>query len=429
LASGPYASLNKSLLARVSVFAPSLVSSLLIARLVLVHFGATQYATYTLALALIAIYPLNDVGVGAPIISSMAADGEVSESVNRQALTAARLFGASTVALCGAVFLVAMFGVWHDVVGNIGMGSFIGLSFCGVFYALSFVPSLSQSLLLGGHKNHVSMILQGVQSLLSLFAVISILLLKGRGDLVPAIPGFTLLIVNLIGVWLSGRLLRFNWGSLMARLARPKRFPGLSIRTYSLPMLIITTVLPLAWQSDRLVLSHILNTQAVVNYSITFQIFTPIIALAVAAAQPLWPVYAAQRAGKGSAPNVAKLVGIFTLSAAVVGSILVICTPYLAALISGNRAHVGLELPLCAMFMTVAVAAHYPLGVYLTDRKGLRYQAICCTVALPINVSLSIWLSKTVGPAGPLLGTAIAFSLCQLIPYFVYLRAESQPSR
>ena len=81
---------------------------------------------------------------------------------------------------------------------------------------------------------------------------------------------------------------------------------------------------------------------------------------------------------------------------------------------------------LCAAFVVyIAVdAAKYPLSMYMTDARGLRFQIIPISLLIPAKIGLAWLLIPRLGAAGPLVASAIAVVLCQFVPYALYVRAE-----
>ena len=61
------------------------------------------------------------------------------------------------------------------------------------------------------------------------------------------------------------------------------------------PMLIQMIALPLAMQSNRLILSHVSSVDELATYSLASQMFNPIFSVSIAASMALWPVFARAR--------------------------------------------------------------------------------------------------------------------------------------
>lgn len=75
------------------------------------------------------------------------------------------------------------------------------------------------------------------------------------------------------------------------------------------------------------------------------------------------------------------------------------------------------------LFVTVQ-AIKYPLGMYMTDATGLRFQVLPIVLMVPLNLALSWALIAPLGAAGPILGSAISVLLCQVAPNLWYVRRD-----
>ena len=74
----------------------------------------------------------------------------------------------------------------------------------------------------------------------------------------------------------------------------------------------------------------------------------------------------------------------------------------------------------------VCQAAKYPLGMFMTDAPGLRYQAFMVLCMLPINLGISIVLAKKLGAVGPIIGSTIGVFFFQVCANFFYVRRNLQ---
>ncbi len=61
------------------------------------------------------------------------------------------------------------------------------------------------------------------------------------------------------------------------------------------PMLVQMIALPLAMQSNRLILSHVSSVDELATYSLASQMYNPIFSVSIAASMALWPVFARAR--------------------------------------------------------------------------------------------------------------------------------------
>jgi hypothetical protein len=97
---------------------------------------------------------------------------------------------------------------------------------------------------------------------------------------------------------------------------------------------------------------------------------------------------------------------------------------WLADLASGGRIHLGLPLVAAFSLFLVVQAMKYPLGMYMTDARGLRYQAIMIVTMLPVNLAVSIALARQLGAVGPILGSVIGVLLFQVAASWIFVSRD-----
>jgi O-antigen/teichoic acid export membrane protein len=418
----------QSAFARTLSFLPTAVATLLTSRLIISHYGIAAFNSFALIVSLIALIPLNDLGVGAAVTSAFAQHGPRSRSAERVALTSARVLTVSTLGVIAVAVGLAVANLWPTLLGN-ASGSNAYVAAAMVVFALSFLPGLGQRMLLGVDRNHVTVVVQSFFTPLILVASVGIILAGLGGSYLMIVPPAALLVINIVTLVMSIRVTRFEWRQVLRRLPDPGRFPGKSIRAISGPMLLITLSVPLALQSDRIVLSHVASRQAVANYSVVVQIFAPVAALIAASAQPLWPIYAKARSEGRTGPGLGKVLVLFCGAATVLCGLLVVIAAPVGQLIGNGRIHLGWLLPVAAGLAVLTQAAAYPVAMKLMDPAGVRFVAICTAVALPLNIGLSIVFGSSIGAAGPLLATFAIGVLVQTIPALLFARRHESVGR
>lgn len=406
---------------RIVGFVPQAIGTLFASGLILKHFGISEFTMYALVMSVMALIPLNNLGVGASVTQAVAAHGASSERAVRSTLTAARVLTISALVLASISIALGVGGLWPRLLGEAsGANAYTAAAL--VIYAVSFVPALAQSVLLGAERNHVYLIVGSFLAPFSLILVIALIVLDLDGRMVVMVPPLSLLLVNLITMVLSVRLVRFQWLRVLRQVPRRNRYPGARIRSLSLPMLITSLAVPVAFAGDRIVLSHVSTEEAVANYSVVLQLCGPIIALIVAAAQPLWPMYTKARAAGEHGPGLAKVFLAFGGVTLFLGAGLVAFADPIGRLIGGDRINIGYFLPLVAALVMILLAIAYPLSMSMVDPAGARFTAVCAVVTVPANLSMAVWLSREYGAPGPLLSLLIVSTTLQVIPVLLYSR-------
>jgi O-antigen/teichoic acid export membrane protein len=414
-------SVLRSAIARTASFIPIAIATLITSRLIIQHFGIASFDRYALVLSLIFLIPLNNLGVGASITSAYASDGPQAEHSYRVTLTAARVLTISTLGTVAVSLALGFSDVWSTLLGK-ASGPSLSIGLAIAIYAISFVPGLGQSMLLGLHRNHTTILVQTMFAPLILIGVAVVVVLDAGDTWVLTIPAAAIVVVALVIGAIGARASGISWLAIARALPNRRKFPGARIRQLSGPVLISTLATPIALQSDRIVLSHVSTQQAVAQYSVLIQIIAPALALIAASAQPLWPIFARARAGGGKAPGLGRTVLLFCCAAAAVGVALALVANPVAELIGGPQMRLGILLPITGAMAVVTSAATYPVSMNLMDPAGARFVAIMTVIALPLNIALSIWLGTELGAPGPLLGSVIVGLLVQTFPGMIYAR-------
>jgi hypothetical protein len=97
-------------------------------------------------------------------------------------------------------------------------------------------------------------------------------------------------------------------------------------------------------------------------------------------------------------------------------------SPFLADLASGGRIELGGVLVASFTVFMVLQGLKYPLGMFMTDAAGLRFQALMIVLMLPVNVGLSWYLAGELGAAGPVIGSIIGVGFFQVLANNLYVR-------
>jgi O-antigen/teichoic acid export membrane protein len=189
-------------------------------------------------------------------------------------------------------------------------------------------------------------------------------------------------------------------------------------------MLVQMLALPLAMQTDRIVLSHRAGVDVLAQYNLASQMFNPIWAVISAGGVTLWPVFARARA-RGEALSPVSISWLFGAAAAVMAAVLALVSPWLASLASGGAITLGPLLLVAFLVLMSFQGLKYPLGMFMTDPAGLRFQALMVVLMLPVNLGLSWWLAGPLKAAGPVIGSVVGVGLFQYVAYAWYVRRRT----
>ena len=183
----------------------------------------------------------------------------------------------------------------------------------------------------------------------------------------------------------------------------------------------MSAALPLGMQSDRLVLSHVAGVEQLATYNLAAQIFTPVWALVAASGMTLWPIFAKDRSTGGSL-NPFPIAASFGAGAMGASLLLAAATPWLTQLASGGRITVSWTVVAAFVALMTMQGLKFPLGMFMTDAHGLRFQAIMVCGMTPFNIALSLLLARQFGALGPVVGSALSVALFQVLANALYVR-------
>jgi O-antigen/teichoic acid export membrane protein len=222
-------------------------------------------------------------------------------------------------------------------------------------------------------------------------------------------------ITSVVAGWRQGVPL---WEGARAALS-PSDAP-VRIRHLAWPMMVLTISLPLAYQTDRLVLSWVSGLAAVSQYSVAAPFYAGAVSLVSAAGVSLWPAFARRRHDGNSVSKTefTRILLRFGVVGFLLSVALVLFGPPLAAWVSHDQVHVTWSTWFALALLLLVHTIWWPFGMYLTDASGLAFQGVVSVWMLLLNLPLSILLTHWLGVPGPILGSALAIAATFYVPGF-----------
>lgn len=401
------------------------------AYLVLHGLGASQYGLATIIWSLAAVLPFGDLGLGASIIESIASDGGQPGPNGRAATCRAlRYLILSAFGAVGAAGVIAIFGLWPSLLGQTGMppstvtlASVVALT-C---FSINMPLAISQRVLTGFGRTGTSMLLQALAPPIAL----------GITAFGVSMHPWSLAPVFATAALPAGQIV-----ASLAQAVAVKRLTGLNLRkcaldgvrglcrpttTYSgmaASMMVITLAIPLALQSDRLLIAHSSHSAELPSYSLSFQFYAPAWSVIGAAGLALWPKFARDRqSGVARGTPVRPIVMVTCLSIVLAAGYMV-AMPFAEKIVAGGTLSVSFFIVLAFACLLVVQGTQLTYGMYMTDAPGLRFQAWCVCVMLVANLLASFVLAQRFGAAGPPFASAVCIAVFQLAPQAVYIRQQ-----
>jgi O-antigen/teichoic acid export membrane protein len=397
----------------------------MVTRLIVDRYGPDAYAQYGLLVGIGALLPFTDLGMSAAVMNAVAESPEPSrdEHVRRTLLTAIRVLLGSALLLTAVTLGITLLGGWHALFGaGLGSGGSAAAAACLFLIALAIPVGIGQRMLIGLGRNHVAVLLLGLQTPIVLGVLLLVTWLGIRvPDAVAAIPYAVAFVLSVWCTWLAARRLRPVFRDAVRAVLRLRAERGAKVLDVAWPMLVQLVAVPLAMQSDRLVLSHVRGAGELARYTLAAQMFTPIWAVVNAAGFALWPVFARARA-RGASQSPFPLALGFAGAGLVASTVIAVASPWLAALATGGKVTVPAHLAVGFSALMLVQAAKFPLGMFLTDARGLRFQAAMIAAMLPVNLGLSVLLAGTFGAVGPVIASVVGVTVFELVANALYVR-------
>jgi O-antigen/teichoic acid export membrane protein len=425
--SSTWVSVRRSAGTRILVLPISAILGIVNTRLIIDNFGSAAFAQYGLLVGIGSLIPFADLGVSAALMNAVAAaeDPPHDENVRRVLTTAIRvLLGSATVIVAVSLIITAN-GWWPTLLGA-GLLPHTGptaAALCAAMIGISMPAGIGQRIWTGLGRNHVSIAILGLQTPVVLICLLGIVTFHTGGSYLPVIPYVVTFAISVVSTYLAGRRIGPAFTGAVRDAPRLRSVRGGKVLDVAWPMLIQMIALPIAMQTDRLILSHVSDLKNLAEYNLASQMYLPVWQVVSSAGIALWPIFAKARAG-GRRNDVSPLrmsLG-FGGAAAAVCLLISLLAPWLAARASGGQIHINVGLMVAFSIFMVFQATKYPLGMYMTDAAGLRYQALMIVLLLPVNLGLSWYLAIKIGAVGPVIGSAVGVFCCQVVANWVYVR-------
>ncbi|MEO7234722.1 MAG: hypothetical protein ABIW80_05040 [Lapillicoccus sp.] len=413
---------------KLGTLAVALVCGVLTTRLIVGTAGPGAFALYTLLTAIPAMFIFLDLGSGAAVVNGVATstDTRHDEELVTTVTTVWRIILAFALALALGDILVLVTGTWPRILGEAGRqpGAALAATACVLVFCGSVALAIWQRLLLGLGKNHLIVLLQGLQAPLNLL-VVWLLVSRPAGPLTAylALGSFiAALVVAGCGVFVAHRLTAPLLSTVRRRLPEVRRHPGTRVMDVGWPMLAQVLASPLAIGLQRYLLAQDGSEHDVAEYGVLGQVFFAVLGVIAAAGLALWPAFAQARASGRLRRGPFLLAAGFAGGTATATMLVWAVRGPLFAFITHGAIDVAGSHVLLFGAMVTTQAALYPLGMFIMDREGLRFQVMPVVLMVASTIALTLLLTPSLGVSGPLVASTVSTVLFQIIPFSAYIR-------
>jgi O-antigen/teichoic acid export membrane protein len=414
----PFAGATRSFIVRAATLPMATVAGLLAARVTVSMLGVDGYALYALVVGLAALIPISDLGVGAAVTDAVARRHELGpDGVQRVLRTSMRVLIVASLILSITAWTLATLGSWAPLLGVPPAREVeVAVATSLTVFAAGLPLGLSRRVLLGAERNDIAIAFDGGSGVLTLLIILLAASTHAPLWAYVAAPSAGLVLASAAAWPMASSASDIPLGETV-RSALVRGRPGGRIAHLAGPMLVITAAVPIAYQSDRLLLSHLSNLGQVAIYALAAQMYAALFAMVGAAGLSLWPVFARRRALDPLARHeLIKLVIVFAVVGLILAVLLVAAGPSVAQFVSKGEIEVGRGVLAAFGALLVVHAAWFPTGMLLTDRAGLRFQAVILVIMMILNLGVSAVLAHFIGAAGPVIGSVGTLVVAVLVP-------------
>jgi O-antigen/teichoic acid export membrane protein len=405
----------------------AILTMLISVPLTLHYLGAERYGMWMTISSVILMLGFADLGMGLGLLNSVS---EAHGHDDRQA--AADYVSSGFFMLSGmAIFILMLFAIAYPFVAwpkifNVKtplaaleagpvMAAFL------VCFVVNLPLGVVQRVQLAYQEGFLNSLWESVGKILGLLGLFLVIYLKaGLVWLVLAVAGAPCLARLLNSVILFGR--QHPWLRPRRRYFNSGR--ARKIFTLGISFFVLNMLVKLTYSSDNLIIAQILGAKAVSQYAVPAQMFGFCIIIMNMVTSPLWPAYGEAMA-RGeiawAAKTLSRTIVLVLFVVGVPSMLLVILGPWLLKLWVGTQISPSFPLLLGFGIWTLILSLGSSMSIFLNAANIFRFQIICNTLALMLSLLAKIFLCRSFGLSGVIWGTIIAYSLCCVLPYFLYL--------
>ncbi len=425
--SGGMRQVGSTAMIKIFVMGLSGVLGILTSRVILQSFGTEAYAQYGLLSSFPTLLPFADLGIAAVVINEVAGSRSprTDDVVRRTIVTALRILMVSGGIMIVVATVITVFGWWPTLLGSGLMpGGNLTAGLCLVIFGIAVPLTVGQRILVGLKKTNVQVASQAIVAPFMLLVIGALaLLMIPAGTFLSVVSYIGNALLSVLCLWIAARALSPQIGQAIRLIFRVRAYRGVAVLGLAWPMLVQTLAQPIAFQTDRILLSHVGTSQDLAEYNLSSQLFGLVLQTIAAAGVALWPIYAGHRAaGRIASPT--KPTFWFLGGGLVVGGALALLSPWLVHFIAGGRIQLSPILLVSFVAYVALQAAKYPIGMYMTDKAGLKFQVVPSLAMIPLNLGVSWLLIAPFGAAGPIIGSALTVLLLQIIPNLWYVSKD-----
>ena len=391
------------------------------------YLGPVRYGLWATITSLTAFLAFSDLGIGNAVINRMAlafTSGE-RDTAAREISSASFVLAAIAAVVLAVSALLLPVLPWpriYNVTGLAATEAGPATLATLVCFAVLIPIGLVQKVQLGFQQGTYANLWLIAGSLLSLvFLIVAVAAHFSLPWLVLVVAAGPVLAVALN--WVQEFVYLRPW--LRPRLDRVHVRTGIELARMGLLFVGLQLAAAVAFSSDNLIATQVLGPVAVAQYSVTQRVFLALPALVSVAAVGLWPAYgeAIHRADRAWIRQTLTRSTMLAVGVTMLASIVILTAsrPLFSFLI-GPALVPSLSLLIGFVVWSVLYTFGSVVSMLLNAANVILFQLVISSVMAVTAIVLKIELGRTVGIAGIIWGTVIAYGLLSVLPTLVYLR-------
>ncbi len=404
------------------------LSFLITVPLTIGYLGKERYGAWMAISSLMAFLSFSDLGLSNGLISAISkAEGEGNRLFARRAISSVVLYITCISALLlAAFFLSTLFIHWDSVLGLGSMADHheirLAITIFVTIFALGLPINLSQHVQSSLQQGYLSNLWMALGSLISLTLVY---LAAHRHAPIYVLVGIVAGVP--VCMQLCNALLLFGKQrpDLRPSFSQFERSVADTMLRSGLLFLGLGIAGALAYDSQNLVIAHVLGPAAVGTYAVVQRLYSTIPMVIAFVTQPLWPAFG-EAIARHEWPWVYKALRRGVLLNAVIAVVPALLLSLFSRPIIAHWTHGSIVAPrsLVIGFSVWAVisAISSPISMLLNAAQVLAFQVITSVLFGLLTVGGALLVLPKVGISGGVWTMLTAYLVLQLGPYLVFLR-------
>jgi len=403
--------------------ATSVGASLVSVPLTLKYLGAERFGMWMTISSMIGMFGFADLGIGNGLLSAISeANGKDDIAAMKRYISSAAviLSGIAALVLLAACILSAtvpwhrFFNV-HTEQAAVEAGPTVLV--CMACFAFNIPASIVLRVQMGLQMGFLANIWQVIGSLLALVAVLSSVKAHlGLHALVLALMGTPILATALNAVFFFYRIRP----ELAPNFMLASKDDARKVMRIGLLFLSLQLAVALAFYSDNLVISRLLDATAVATYAVPEKMFSFISIGAYMLMVPLWPAYGEAIARGDHAwvrSTLKKSLRISILASTAGAVFLLIAGRFLLKIWIGSDVNPPITLLLGLALLKILDSTGQALAAFLNGAQVVGTQVVLSLSMSAFAILFKIAFIKHMGVSGTAYGTACAYFLFVIVPY------------